>query len=404
VDLSDLGALLLLSILVMPASWARVDPLSGRIRMLHIGDAFNRHGFAATFFFSDPRISSTPVPAEVAITGYKDAQRYYRMYLPRSERDVRENVDVVCIAGAFQYQIGRRFLEWTRDAVIEDGVGFLMADDPASFGGTGWRGVQNNWAETPVGVVLPVECATNSKDWSQAPFKVDIVLPDHPLVKGLPWDETVWIAHNRVYDRQGAVVVARTRSNPPGLPALAYMDVGRGRSVALDHDWGGRAGYAFVPSGAVWEWAPHFFCSLVYYAAQLPIPDPVLDKAAKEKFAAYRETKTLVLSVIEFADKFNANTAPLLRKVATIDEARTDAERMYIEMDLVGSSRKMDELISKMKKLLDEAMKVKDSALLWVYTIEWLSVTGTSLLCGYVLYMLMIRRKLFREVGATRLA
>ena len=275
VDLSDLGALLLLSILVMPASWARVDPLSGRIRMLHIGDAFNRHGFAATFFFSDPRISSTPVPAE------------------------------------------------TRDAVIEDGVGFLMADDPASFGGTGWRGVQNNWAETPVGVVLPVECATNSKDCSQAPFKVDIVLPDHPLVKGLPWDETVWIAHNRVYDRQGAVVVARTRSNPPGLPALAYMDVGRGRSVALDHDWGGRAGYAFVPSGAVWEWAPHFFCSLVCYAAQLPIPDPVLDKAAKEKFAAYRETKTLVLSVIEFADKFNANTAPLLRKVATIDEARS---------------------------------------------------------------------------------
>ena len=274
---------------------------------------------------------------------------------------------------------------------------------PPHLGASDGEARETTGGETPIGVILPVRCATNGRDWSDASFKVDIVMPDHPLVKGLPWDRTVWIAHNRVYDRQGAVVVARTRNHPPGLPALAYMNVGKGRSVALDHDWGGRADFAFVPYGAVWEWAPHFFCSLVYYAAQIPIPDPVLDKAAKEKFSEYRETKTLVLSVIEFADKFNANTAPLLRKLGKIEDAKKDAERMYIAMDLAGSSKKMDELIGQMKKLVEDAMKVKDRALMWVYAIEWLVVTGTSMLCGYFVYMVMIRRKLFREVGTTRL-
>jgi hypothetical protein len=54
-------------------------------------------------------------------------------------------------------------------------------------------------------------------------------------------------------------------------------------------------------------------------------------------------------------------------------------------------------------EISNEAIRLKDQALLWVYVIEWLSVTGMGLLSGLVAWTLMIRRKLYRQVEATRL-
>jgi len=51
-----------------------------------------------------------------------------------------------------------------------------------------------------------------------------------------------------------------------------------------------------------------------------------------------------------------------------------------------------------------DAIDLKNMALLWVYVIEWSIVTATALIAGFVLWSLMVRRKLYQEVGATRLA
>ena len=47
------------------------------------------------------------------------------------------------------------------------------------------------------------------------------------------------------------------------------------------------------------------------------------------------------------------------------------------------------------------AVKLKDRALLWIYIIEWLAILATAMICGSVLWALMIRRRLYREVQAT---
>ena len=36
------------------------------------------------------------------------------------------------------------------------------------------------------------------------------------------------------------------------------------------------------------------------------------------------------------------------------------------------------------------AMKAKDRALAWVYALDWLAVTGTTLVCGFVLRSMMV--------------
>ena len=49
------------------------------------------------------------------------------------------------------------------------------------------------------------------------------------------------------------------------------------------------------------------------------------------------------------------------------------------------------------------ATRIKERTLLWVYVVEWLSVTGVSLFSGLIVWTLMVRRRLYREVGETRL-
>jgi hypothetical protein len=55
-----------------------------------------------------------------------------------------------------------------------------------------------------------------------------------------------------------------------------------------------------------------------------------------------------------------------------------------------------------LEDLQHRAMKIKENALLWVYIIEWLSVTGTLVISGSILWMLMVRRSLYREIRGTR--
>ena len=64
----------------------------------------------------------------------------------------------------------------------------------------------------------------------------------------------------------------------------------------------------------------------------------------------------------------------------------------------------MDEAFEEIEGLRADALRLKDQALAWVYLVEWLVVSGVFLLCGFVLWTVMIRRRLYREVSTTRLA
>ena len=52
---------------------------------------------------------------------------------------------------------------------------------------------------------------------------------------------------------------------------------------------------------------------------------------------------------------------------------------------------------------MDEAIKARNAAAFWIFFTEWCVVTGTSLFAGALIWMLMIRRRLYREVAITRM-
>jgi hypothetical protein len=112
----------------------------------------------------------------------------------------------------------------------------------------------------------------------------------------------------------------------------------------------------------------------------------------------------MIISLVDFIETFGANSADTLQAVKKVDETRRVADQLYLDQDFDGALEEVDRALELMEGAEDIAEKSKANALLWVYVSEWLIVTATSLICGFVVWSLMVRRRLYREVASTRLS
>jgi hypothetical protein len=86
-----------------------------------------------------------------------------------------------------------------------------------------------------------------------------------------------------------------------------------------------------------------------------------------------------------------------------VDGLRIESFDKYREYSFAEASEIMELAMSRFAALREDAMDLKDGALLWIYLTQWVAVTGTSLTTGVVIWTLMVRKRLYREVGTTRL-
>jgi hypothetical protein len=63
----------------------------------------------------------------------------------------------------------------------------------------------------------------------------------------------------------------------------------------------------------------------------------------------------------------------------------------------------MTDVLDMIDEAMVEAIKVRDEAAFWIFLTEWAVVSGTSMVAGVLLWTLMVRRRLYREVEITRL-
>lgn len=142
---------------------------------------------------------------------------------------------------------------------------------------------------------------------------------------------------------------------------------------------------------------------MVFGTTGQEIPEDLeLVRRARYLITSSIEVRSLVFAVLEFAEIFGANTHLLADEIEQLDRRRVDGNKKYIEGDCIGAATIYEEIIGDYQDIQDRAMTLKDRALLWVYLIEWLAVSGTSLLSGLVLYSLMVRRKMYHEVEITK--
>lgn len=385
---------------------------TGIISTLFIGDPFLKPGFPTPALIEDPKISLTRVVGELYFITKREMTKAMRIYLPRTKEHLTERHDLVALAAIRSDHLSPAFEKWIAEGVLEGDLALLMSDDPVSFGCVdAWEGSgAPGWMETPVGQVLPVDdkSRNNYEDiWFK--FQPTDEFADHPFNLGIPWDQITINAHNRPTARPGAQVLMKTSDEVPfggfmgtvvrDSPVVAYWDIEKGRSMALVYDWGGNGVTDFYR----WEYWRDFVARWFYLPAGAEIPtDTVLTHSIRLMIASYGVQKGVTISMLEFADKMGANVADVEVELGEVGEERREADRLWIQGDFDECRAKMEDAILGLEEVSIHAIEAKDSALLWIYISEWAVVTGTLCATGGVIWTLMIRRAVYREVSTTR--
>ncbi len=387
----------------------RTDPETERVRLLHIGLAFLRPDHPDPVFLVDPKIDLTMVPVFSSVMQMAEMRRMMRLYLPRTKGELDSRFDLVLMDGADALDVKDEFLRWTKELVQDGNLSFVMAD-----AGSGWSfaGSGPSWYITSIEPILTVDDSEGREaawpGYTENNYRLVPVDPEHELFRNIPWDEMRFIAMNRPTERPGARVIARMSDENPvnrGKPVIAYWDYPNGgRSASYILTWQTMVGAPWIIAFYRWEWHYDVLVNMIYWPARAPIPaDLALVHRVRRLLSELHYSKLLVLSVVDFAEKVGANLGQIERQMMGLDSARRQTERLYIQNRMEECYDLSLRLKSDYGQLIDGAMRAKDRALLWIFVVEWLVTFAALMLAGVVLWVLMVRRGLYREVGQTRL-
>jgi len=400
--IAPLSSLLMLSCsLLLPAASGLPD---GRIGVLYIGCLARSAPFQAMRV--DPLFSIEFVPATyrdwVAAAGLTiaDEQRMIRVYMPRTTERLVGRFDVVVLANANRDAIGPRNIDLLYRGFQETDLGLFMSGGWESFGGEG--SAYPPWDDTPIGGLLPVEGVPGT--WPQL-GRLVIDRPDHELISSLPWNSRTLDYPDR-WDHNIVTVKG-------GAAQLAHLLWGAGIEHPLMIDWEleeKNRVFALTSEicrlswyGTPWEYDYDFGSNIMIYLDRRAVPqDTEIVHRARSEILGIAGRKSYVMDILEFSESFGANTGGIRSRFGEVDEVIARANEQYIDLRYEDMLETNELIIAMLEELQEEALKLKDRALMWVHVIEWLSVTFTALVCAFVLWTVMVRRKLYREVQVTK--
>ncbi|MBU7004962.1 MAG: hypothetical protein HXS50_05305 [Theionarchaea archaeon] len=379
------------------------DPDTGMIRVLYIGTPFQAFS-PYPFFRIDPLLSTTPISG-LAWLEPEIVVRALRLYLPRTRNDYTK-YDVIGLDDASFEHFPPNTLVWMRDTVLDDGLGFFMGGGSGSFGGA--HGYPS-YADTPLQDIMPVYCLPENNG-----FSINTVIEfDDEFIKSIPWEEyknhNVFGFYNVVVLRDGAVKLSELRAMTGGGadPGWTWWDIGEGRFFASPTGFRGSVGAGTTSAGVsfiYWKHYPDFVSNMVYFLAGLTPPsDTQLLYTTRLRFREVDYHRQMIVGTMEFISRFGASSNRVDEKLAEAEDVLSRARGFFVDLDLANSLEEADQAILLLREADELALRAKQTALFWVYAIEWLAVTATLLLCGVVLWSLMVRRRLYREVSATRM-
>jgi hypothetical protein len=124
----------------------------------------------------------------------------------------------------------------------------------------------------------------------------------------------------------------------------------------------------------------------------------------RSRISDFRSGQLTVLAVTEFGESFAANMNPRLEELGRILDKRNKADDLYMEQEYPQARDGYSDAIADLEVLTQDAIELKDRAMVWVYVFQWFTTSGTAMLAGFLLWSLMVRRRLYRKVESTRLS
>ncbi len=400
--------LICVSLLITPAL-GKLEPSTGLIRIISIGECFYPETRLPFMLKADPRIRYQPVPTnwyEGTFTavgrGREDAERFIRLYLPRTYERFLGQYDVILLSDFEVDIISPTQFVWMERSVREDAMGmgkYEMNFDPAHWHTFDLFRASAVYPAFPAGLVKGREFrgdgiyAVTLKETSRPHPMLDL-----PNMKNFKVPIDIGTGKAGYEDpRPGSTVVARYVPNDE--PAIIIWEYGKGRSMTCvpGHDtivWG---------LSEHWPYVVDFWINQAWHLAGLEIPPEVgVLHQLREDSLLYASQRMLATTVIDFVEKFGATTRPLYEKLSGVDAVKKAADRFYRQDEYDQATEKMKEAFEGLRELAEESVRAKEGALFWVFTIEWVVITGTAVLTGLGVWTVMVKRRLYREVDTTR--
>jgi len=340
--------------------------------------------------------------------------RLVRLYMPRNYDDLTSRFDVVILANANTLALEARNIEMLARGSEEGGLGLVMFGGWESFGAAFGR---PPWDGTAVGDILPTEGVPNTYIMTpkyQLYMRIDE--PEHEFMRSLPWDRKqpfmTNFHHNLVKLKPGATRLARIESPEfKDHPAMVTWELegsdARVFSVASEiigpSSEPGQL-HTMCTRGNPWEYAIDFGANLMIYLNHRPVPQDVyLVHQLRQSMFDVGTRKVMLFGVLEFCDSFGANTAGMMERLDEVDSLIRSALPVYLDLRFEETLEIYEDVHDELNEIERDAVDLKNRALMWVYIIEWLAVTGTAMISGIFIWSIMIRRRLYRQVRTTRM-
>lgn len=372
----------------------RIDPETGRIRTLY--------GRAPTepyiFALEDPRIEiQTALPWLTYATPTADlkyARRLARIYLPRTKKSFLGNTDLIVLEDIDSAIFTGEHIAWFKDAVCEEGLGSVMGGGSQGFGG---NQPFMGWGETTLYDIIPVQCPYDKRLSKDYLVKFKIEDPGNELARSLPWESApLYYPCNLVIPKDGCRLIIIS-DDEERTPIYFYWDVGRGRFVGVQNLKG-----VFGQDFNHWHYFQDSVLNTYYYAVGFPLPeDLVTVHELRTKWHEIYLQKKLLIGLIDFADRFGANMREVDDRMEDVEALKKSSDQLYLAADYPAALGELENALSEIVRLEELSVKLKDRALTWIYIIEWLVIFSTLMISGFILWTIMVRRTVYKEVKIT---
>lgn len=366
-----------------------------RISCLLIGSVIPGVCPLPNYFTEDPLFTYVSDPQQSGLPE-EERLRLDRLYFPRTRKVLVDKFDMVFIYDPRLQHWEPRFFSDLNYAFREAGMPSLWSFGPS----------YPFIASTVFYETLPIY---DYSGYFHSPWHIEIRDDREPVFlpfRELGMQRVVGYGYGRMLPRQGSTTWVDIQ--PQDLPWMVSWRPG-----------GKEAGLSWVCADEFciywWALAPSvrgqnpfaidMMTNLVLHSLDLPlITDVRARREARYLLSSLRAEESLVLSMIEWADKFGANTMPLSERVAELNLDMAKAKEHYLDQEYDSAITILDSTSSEMAAMTKDAVDLKNAALRWVFVSEWLVVTATFCLSGASVWSLMVRRKVYRPAAATRVS
>jgi hypothetical protein len=248
-------------------------------------------------------------------------------------------------------------------------------------------------------------------------FNIEVIKDDPPVLSmflQLGIENYPGVHFTYLQTRPGVTIWANCRVV---VGVLGHLGVGEKTEWLVSWKYGTTGGISWVTADdldALWwssvlspsenQYAGDVFINILLYSVGAPLTHDVVQMhTIRQLYFDYKVEKWLLTGILDFADSFGANTHDMYIRIGEADDLRGSSLASYRSYSFSDAIEIMESAITRLYELRDDAYDLKNRALLWVYLIEWVTVTGTLLLSGFLVWTLMVRRRLYVEVTTTRL-